>query len=163
VKTTVQCICGSCFAYDGDLLSDPDCNYRLNMWRDEHRAHEEPETAFNHFNQQSTDAREWAIEFLRKYANRSIRPNLKPEDMVPWFAKAIEAGRSATSKDYQTRYAQLIFAVSRKFHNETRHQTALRYIREADAKAGGTASKDCAKAKAGSGWTEPPQQEIPRL
>jgi hypothetical protein len=32
-------------------------------------------------------------------------------------------------------YHELLYAVARKFRGETRHQTALRYIREAEARA----------------------------
>ncbi len=32
-------------------------------------------------------------------------------------------------------YMELIYAVARKFDGETRHETALRYIREAEARA----------------------------
>ena len=33
------------------------------------------------------------------------------------------------------KYDELIYAVARVFSNETRHETALRYIREAEARA----------------------------
>ena len=33
------------------------------------------------------------------------------------------------------KYLELLYAVSRKFPNETRHETALRYIREAEQRA----------------------------
>lgn len=42
-------------------------------------------------------------------------------------------------------YAELIFAVARKFPGETRHQTALRYIREAEGVSGGNAVSALAK------------------
>jgi len=52
------------------------------------------------------------------------------------FARAILA--ASTSKDspaYGEKYAELILAVCRKFPNEGRHETALRYIREAEKSA----------------------------
>lgn len=41
------------------------------------------------------------------------------------------AAEGTTSK----RYSELLFEVQRKFDHETRHETALRYIREAEANA----------------------------
>jgi len=35
--------------------------------------------------------------------------------------------------DIENKYHELLFAVESKFPNETRHQTALRYIREAES------------------------------
>ena len=37
-----------------------------------------------------------------------------------------------TDKEIRHKYNELLYAVCRKFPNETRHQTALRYIREAE-------------------------------
>lgn len=43
-----------------------------------------------------------------------------------------------TDEEIKHKYNELLYAVCRKFPNETRHQTALRYIREAeDVKIGG--------------------------
>lgn len=41
----------------------------------------------------------------------------------------------------ELQYFELIMAVERKFPDETRHQTALRYIREAEQRASGTGAK----------------------
>jgi hypothetical protein len=35
-------------------------------------------------------------------------------------------------KELERRYSELLFAVSRRLPGETRHETALRYIRERD-------------------------------
>ena len=43
-------------------------------------------------------------------------------------------------------YYELLYAVVRKFPNETRHETALRYIREAEAYCAGETSEQ-AKAQ----------------
>lgn len=43
----------------------------------------------------------------------------------------------------EVKYDELIFAVARKFSGETRHETALRYIREAESRAtGGDAAQE---------------------
>lgn len=39
------------------------------------------------------------------------------------------------------RYNELLFSVSRKFPNETRHQTALRYIQQAEQFDSGSVAK----------------------
>ncbi len=44
-----------------------------------------------------------------------------------------------TPQDYKAKYHELLFAVSMKHPNETRHETALRYIRKAEV-SGGPAS-----------------------
>ena len=36
------------------------------------------------------------------------------------------------AEDWKTKYHELLFAVGQKFPDETRHQTALRYIRRAE-------------------------------
>ena len=36
-------------------------------------------------------------------------------------------------EDLEKRYDELIMAVARKFPNESRHQTALRYIKQAES------------------------------
>ena len=40
------------------------------------------------------------------------------------------------SRDYQALYFELILAVGMKHPNESRHQTALRYIRQAEESSG---------------------------
>lgn len=44
-------------------------------------------------------------------------------------------------------YNELIMAVVRKFPNETRHQTALRYIREAEDRCSAGEAKDAEATK----------------
>ena len=43
-----------------------------------------------------------------------------------------EKDQEALHLFYQGKYNELLFAVCRKFPGESRHQTALRYIREAE-------------------------------
>lgn len=42
---------------------------------------------------------------------------------------------SADAEDMARKYHELLFAVARKFPGESRHETALRYIREAESHA----------------------------
>ena len=49
------------------------------------------------------------------------------------------------------KYNELIYAVERKFDNETRHQTALRYIRETERRT----SSESQSAKVVAPWVEP--------
>ena len=43
---------------------------------------------------------------------------------------------AGSASDVSAKYHQLVFAVRRCFPGESRHETALRYIREAEARAG---------------------------
>lgn len=52
------------------------------------------------------------------------------------------------SNELRKKYNELLFAVSRKFPGETRHQTALRYIMEAESKSSGPAKA----TKGDDGW-----------
>ena len=55
--------------------------------------------------------------------------------MTPWLRTlrdalaALEAGKEA-DPDYKALYHELLFAVGNIYEGETRHQTALRYIRQ---------------------------------
>ncbi|MDA3835144.1 MAG: hypothetical protein PF495_17305 [Spirochaetales bacterium] len=49
--------------------------------------------------------------------------------------------KTAKEIDYQEKYGELIMAVCNKYPNETRHETALRYIQQAEM------SSDCATKK----------------
>ena len=53
-------------------------------------------------------------------------------------------------KDIEDKYNQLIYAVCRKFPNESRHETALRYIKEAE-----TISTEVNEQPKSSEWMEP--------
>lgn len=44
-------------------------------------------------------------------------------------------------KELQEKYNQLLYAVERKFPGETRHETALKYIKQAESWANGC--KNC--------------------
>jgi len=48
------------------------------------------------------------------------------------------------SPDFEKLYNELLYAVARKFPGESRHATALRYIREAEARGSGTAASSSA-------------------
>jgi len=47
------------------------------------------------------------------------------------------------------KYEELLMAVARKFPNESRHETALRYITEAESRDYGTASEVCKQSSEG--------------
>ena len=57
--------------------------------------------------------------------------------------KKVLAGIPQIPIDAIDKYMELLYAVERKFSNETRHETAFRYIREAEQHAtdGGIAKK----------------------
>jgi hypothetical protein len=59
----------------------------------------------------------------------------------------VEAAKRSTNTGshaiLQQQYNELLFAVARKFPNKSRHQTALRYIQQAESNS----SKDCGVAK----------------
>lgn len=57
-------------------------------------------------------------------------------------AAAMLAGEP-TAQDYQALYHELLLAVGNKWPNETRHQTALRHIQQAERGGTGGASNDC--------------------
>lgn len=46
--------------------------------------------------------------------------------------RAVPAAERPASSDYQALYHELLFAVGNKYPNESRHETALRYIRRAE-------------------------------
>ena len=51
---------------------------------------------------------------------------------------------SSFSIDFEKKYMELLYAVERVFPGETRHETALRYIQEAEKECcGGEASNGC--------------------
>jgi len=47
-----------------------------------------------------------------------------------------------SARNFEKAYHELIFAVERKFPDETRHETALRYIREAEIPKEGMAAQE---------------------
>ena len=62
------------------------------------------------------------------------------EDMDAYATAAVLTDRAARptvqpSPDIQEKYNELLYAVGIKWPNETRHETALRYIREAEIRA----------------------------
>jgi len=50
-------------------------------------------------------------------------------------------------EDVEKLYNELLYAVTRKFSNETRHQTALRYIQETEKHSNDTQSSEIVKLK----------------
>lgn len=52
---------------------------------------------------------------------------------VAKVAEVLDEREAQPSEGVRTKYNELIFAVGRKYGGETRHQTALRYIRQAEA------------------------------
>lgn len=57
-------------------------------------------------------------------------------------------------------YQELIYAVASKHPDETRHQTALRYIRQAETPSGDCASNSTAMTQPGSELREDPVDGI---
>lgn len=57
-----------------------------------------------------------------------------------WLSRQIE--RTKENGLYEDRYFELLYAVSKKYPGETRHQTALRILRAADAQDPGQAAKE---------------------
>jgi len=90
------------------------------------------ETAFEHKCEELEMVRDGAfvdalkeIEELRKtIPDSSIRAALEAKDME--------------IAELKSKYMELIFAVARKFPNESRHQTALRYIEETESRCEST-------------------------
>ena len=54
----------------------------------------------------------------------------------------VEAGVMQKITDLEEKYNELIYAVVRKFPDETRHQTALRYIKEVEDNTGKNAESN---------------------
>lgn len=68
----------------------------------------------------------------------------RPEPDTPLYTTP-----PAQNSDIQEQYNELIMAVGMKYHNETRHQTALRYIRRAEECKTGSASNVAIKQQKG--------------
>lgn len=66
-----------------------------------------------------------------EHMRRDLGPwrNDADADAIDAWADAIE---SAMAQEREGLYEQLLYAVESKFPGETRHQTALRYIRQAE-------------------------------
>ena len=58
-----------------------------------------------------------------------------------------------TNEEIKHNYYELLYAVCRKFQNETRHQTALRYIKEAEEVKSNVASE--VKSNISKEWIDP--------
>lgn len=100
------------------------------------------------------DAQVWAKEWAETIVKHPEVPNDEGA-MIGWFANAIMAGydeacrrqgnRNGELKAVAAKYEDLLFAVSMKYPNETRHETALRYIRAAENQSNGPAQAKDAK------------------
>ena len=55
--------------------------------------------------------------------------------LIPSSQEKLDEIRQKQSAIAQAKYHELIMAVCRKFPGESRHETALRYIREVEARA----------------------------
>lgn len=81
-----------------------------------------------------------ALEYCEKQIKRIAE--LEEDLKCAWSsARAIDNARMADRKAYE----ELIYAVERKFPNETRHETALRYIRQAEERANSGSPTDAAE------------------
>lgn len=60
-----------------------------------------------------------------------------------------EKEKWAARNTVQEKYNELIYAVREKFENESRHETALRYIRQAENKVDNTAVENSDKLTGG--------------
>ena len=63
---------------------------------------------------------------------RAIYPGIAHEAIEHIYREAHQEGFKAGYEQLNRPYHELINAVARKFMGETRHQTALRYIQEAE-------------------------------
>jgi hypothetical protein len=72
----------------------------------------------------------WAKE-NRRSAGRGPRKISKADQIIILTRERNEL--KAKIEETLTRYDELLFAVERKWQGETRHETALRYIRETEA------------------------------
>jgi len=60
-----------------------------------------------------------------------------------------EHPKELLTRPNDAKYEELLMAVARKFPNESRHETALRYITEAESRDYGTASEVCKQSSEG--------------
>jgi len=78
------------------------------------------------------------------YENRlSVYAYTKDECISKW--------NELNTRPNDAKYEELLMAVARKFPNESRHETALRYITEAESRDYGTASEVCKQSSEGGG------------
>ena len=84
-------------------------------------------TSFAHYRAEQLAKDMWR----RSY--RDVAPHWQPLDDLPGVISQIDnmhAGVAQELEDVRMKYDQLIYAVATKHDNETRHETALRYITE---------------------------------
>jgi hypothetical protein len=103
--------------------------YRDNKWRDTRLEGSKVGTWYNVYARPITQP-------ARKEGDETCQQMIGQKKILPAGSHAPEPTPQADAKgamlDYINLYNELIYAVARKFPNETRHQTALRYIREAE-------------------------------
>lgn len=80
---------------------------------------------------------ELLIEFDQKYSFERIKAY---EGHAHWLSAHRVCREANPSAD---KYSQLLLAVSKKFQGETRFDTALRYIKEAEARGCDERAKAC--------------------
>lgn len=102
---------------------------------------------------------EQAVDFIRKHLlavntltetqlAEAFRQALKAGDFVRYVVAAPDNPQQVLYMPYREYervnrlYQELLYAVARKFPDETRHETALRYIRERETHDTGTASEN---------------------
>ena len=94
----------------------------------------------------STDALHWAEQFCKTCEEQDIK-FIEPDFLAGWFANFWAAVHDPLQtqieslKSENEKYDELIMAVQKKHPDESRHQTALRYIRQAEK-----STNQCAKA-----------------
>ena len=84
---------------------------------------------------------EWAVHILKTYSKETGLLPRSTMDLSPleqWLIIHFTPKKDSYSKSYN----ELIMAVESKYPNESRHQTALRYIKDREANVSHSCSKD---------------------
>ena len=71
------------------------------------------------------------------------------DTVPPYYLSLCHQCKPRLTRPNDAKYEELLMAVARKFPNESRHETALRYITEAESKDYGTASEGCKQSSEG--------------
>lgn len=88
----------------------------------------------NYFNKLEELTKEQFVEALRQALPDFLKYVATGPDGQYGQSVVYLPGREAA--DIRSKYDELIYAVESAFPNETRHETALRYIREAETSSG---------------------------
>jgi len=88
------------------------------------------------------ESEDWEAEFDKQFEEvildqevRTVIPGIK-KFISEVESKAYQRGREEGEKKELEKYNELIFAVGNKYQGETRHETALRYIKQAEQGSG---------------------------